>query len=139
GRGELLGRTAENEFALLIDGSGAIGEPLDYAAALAALLAEPAVVGGVTIAVQPCAGIVRTTAADCDMAELLRRAEVALHQARRSATRVVEYDPSTDAAGNQRLALLADVRDALATTDQFGLALQPAVNMATGAAVSVEA
>src|SRR5690606_36140925 len=131
--------TAEDEFALLIPGPGEVGGSTDRAIAVAAVLGEPAKAGDVTTVVAPSAGVVDSTAGTCDMAELLRRAEVALHQARRSGSRVVQYDGRTDAAAHQRLALLADMRDALATTDQFHPALQPAVNMATGAPVSVEA
>src|SRR5690606_21422290 len=61
GPGEVLGRTADDEFALLVDGDGAVGETIERAAGLAALLAEPADAGGVTTTVQPCAGVVQTT------------------------------------------------------------------------------
>src|SRR5690606_19121364 len=57
----------------------------------------------------------------------------------RSGSRCVLYGRRTDSSAQPRLALRADLRDGLATTDQVHSTLQPAVNMATGAPVSVEA
>lgn len=157
--GELLGRPVGDEFAVFVlpgpsaraaeglsaglgggpGGGLGEGEVLERARILAAALAAPADVAGVTIAVEARAGVVVAEAGSCDMAELLRRADVALHQAMRAGSRLARYDRHSDAASEDRLLLLADLRDALAATDQLVVQLQPAVDLVTGAPVSVEA
>jgi diguanylate cyclase len=120
------------------------GEPCvayatDRARWLTSELAAPAQVGGVTIAVEASAGVVVESAATCDMAELLRRADVALHLAKGEPSRTFVYDASHDASSKDRLALLADLRDGLSTTDQFVLHIQPIVDLTGGTTIGVEA
>ena len=52
---------------------------------------------------------------------------------------VAAYDGARDAASTDQLALLAELREALAVDDQLVLALQPAVDLATGRPTGVEA
>jgi diguanylate cyclase len=149
--GELLGRLGGDEFAVMLTGPGATDQwAHDRARELMSVLAEPAEVAGVTIAMEASAGVVVAAvgpaghaagpvASACDMAELLRRADVALHLAKRDGLRLVRYDPSADAASTDRLSLLAELRDALATTDQLMVYLQPIVDLSTGVPVGAEA
>jgi diguanylate cyclase (GGDEF)-like protein len=143
--GEILGRLGGDEFALLLSGgSGSqldlVGgiDPIGRASELAAALAVPTEVSRVTLAVEVSAGVVVADAGACDAAELLRRADVALHQAKRDGRRVMRYDAASDPASTDRLALLAELRDALATTDQLVVDVQPAIDLHTGAPVSAE-
>jgi diguanylate cyclase (GGDEF)-like protein len=138
--GELVGRLGGDEFTVVRIGAGAtIGWAQDRALQLLAMLAAPAEVAGVTIAMEASAGVVVEPVDACDMAELLRRADVALHLAKRDGVRLVRYDPAGDAASTDRLALLAELRDALATTDQLMVYLQPTVDLMTGTPVGAEA
>ena len=73
------------------------------------------------------------------MAELIRRAGLALAQAKQLRVGVATYDSSRDASSTDQLALLAELRDALAARDQIVLALQPAVDLETSAPTGVEA
>jgi diguanylate cyclase (GGDEF)-like protein len=143
--GELIGRLGGDEFVILLlqapdTGSSepCEGYALDRARWLRADLAVPTQVGGCTIAVEASMGVVVATAGGCDMAELLRRADVALHQAKLEPGRLARYDARQDPANTDRLALLADLRDALAATDQFLLHVQPTVDLETGRPVEVE-
>jgi EAL domain-containing protein (putative c-di-GMP-specific phosphodiesterase class I) len=52
---------------------------------------------------------------------------------------VATYDVARDASSTDRLTLLAELSDALAVRDQVVLALQPAVDLETGAPTGVEA
>ena len=52
---------------------------------------------------------------------------------------VATYDSSHDATSTDHLALLAELREALEADDQLVLALQPAVDLVTGAPTGVEA
>ena len=137
--GELIGRPGGDEFAVLLTGGLSETLAVDRARELITELAVPAEVSGVMIAVEAAAGVVLERAEFCDMAELLRRADVARHQAKQVAGRVADYEPALDPSNTDRLALLADLRDALATTDQLFIELQPVVDLETGQPVSVEA
>lgn len=138
--GELLGRLGGDEFAVMIVGTGAsVTWATTRARQLMTMIATPAQVAGVTIAMEASAGIVVEPVDACDMAELLRRADVALHLAKRDGIRLVRYDPAGDAASTDRLALLAELRDALATTDQLMVHLQPTVDLLTGAPMGAQA
>jgi diguanylate cyclase (GGDEF)-like protein len=144
--GELIGRLGGDEFAMLVMGAPAEagaepcdGYAVDRARFLAADLAAPAHVAGVAIAVEVRAGVVVEMVSACDMGELLRRADIALHQAKHAGKLLGRYDSGKDAFNTDRLALLADVRDALSRTDQFQLYIQPTVDLDTERPVGAEA
>ena len=106
---------------------------------LAEHLAEPTEVAGVPLSVEASIGVAVAPAGSADMSELLRRAEVAMYQAKQGGASVQWYDSAKDGASTDRLALLAELREALAVDDQLVLALQPAVDLSTGAPTGVEA
>jgi diguanylate cyclase len=166
--GEVLGRLGGDEFALLITSLPAtpvptvapvpalplpvttelsiFGErpasmpyPLRRAREIVELLATPTEVAGVRMSVEASVGVVVAGAGTADMTELLRRADIAMYQAKAGGGSVATYDSSQDAASTDQLALLAELREALAADDQLMLALQPAVDLATGAPTGVEA
>jgi diguanylate cyclase (GGDEF)-like protein len=139
--GELMGRLGGDEFALLMldDGAGGRSDPVSRARELAAALAEPVEVAGVTIAVEASAGVVTAEAHGTEVAELLRRADVALHTAKSTGSRVVRYDTVAGGPTRDRPALLAELRDALATADQLGVHIQPTVDLRSAVPVSAEA
>jgi diguanylate cyclase (GGDEF)-like protein len=149
--GEILGRAGADEFAVLLTdptlrgqpGSGAERgwtHPADRARELRALIAEPVQVQpGVHVVVEASAGVVLEVAGGMDMSELLRRAELAVHQAKREPSRIHRYDPAPRYDAADRLTLLAEFRDALNATDQLVLEIQPTVDLTTGAPVSAEA
>ena len=151
GPAEVLGRLGGDEFALLLitlpeDVPGPDGErspPLRHALRRARTLTErlavPEEVAGVTLSVEASVGVVVAPAGSADMTELLRRADIAMYQAKRGGGSVAWYDSAKDAGNTDRLALLAELREALAATDQLHLVLQPAVDLATGGPSGVEA
>ncbi|WP_121162505.1 putative bifunctional diguanylate cyclase/phosphodiesterase [Micromonospora pisi] len=113
--------------------------PLRRAREIVAQLAAPTEVAGVRMSVEASVGVVVAGAGTADMTELLRRADIAMYQAKAGGGSVASYDSSQDAASTDQLALLAELREALASDDQLMLALQPAVDLATGAPTGVEA
>jgi diguanylate cyclase (GGDEF)-like protein len=140
--GELLGCLGGDEFALLIttvDGESPESAVTERVLTITAALATPAPIAGVTLATEVSAGVVTAAAAESDMTELLRRANLALRQARREGARVAVYDAHADLGGTDRLGLLADFRDALAAADQLVLYLQPRIHLHTGLPVGAEA
>ncbi|MEV0457203.1 putative bifunctional diguanylate cyclase/phosphodiesterase [Catellatospora methionotrophica] len=153
GHGELLARLGGDEFALLVTdlpGLSAEHDEADRLSAanlvaqrrarmLTAALASPTEVAGVTLSAEVSVGVAVATAGEFDLTELLRRADVALYQAKESGSRVAAYDPHRDRTSTDRLALVAELRAALAADDQLHLVMQPAVELDTGAPSGVEA
>lgn len=151
--GELLARLGGDEFGLLLTALPVTASestaghdrppPLRYglrrARELTEQLAAPTEVAGVRLSVEASVGVVVAPAGSADMNELLRRADIAMYQAKQGGDRVAWYDSASDAASTDRLALLAEMREALAADDQLVLALQPAVDLASGAPTGVEA
>jgi diguanylate cyclase (GGDEF)-like protein len=76
--------------------------------------------------------------ADADMAELLRRASLALTEAKRTGERFVPYARSLDNADLDRLELGGQISRAVAASE-FTLEFQPIVDLASGEAVAAEA
>ncbi|MFJ6195252.1 putative bifunctional diguanylate cyclase/phosphodiesterase [Micromonospora sp. NPDC092111] len=144
--GDLLGRLGGDEFALLLTSVPVIGDraaPMAYALRqareIAERLAAPTEVAGVRMSVEVAVGVVVAGAGTADLTELLRRADIAMYQAKEGGGSVAAYDSARDAASTDQLALLAELREALQADDQLVLALQPAVDLATGAPTGVEA
>ncbi|MET8065987.1 bifunctional diguanylate cyclase/phosphodiesterase, partial [Micromonospora sp. NPDC005313] len=144
--GDLLGRLGGDEFALLLtsvplveDRAAPLAYALRQAREVAERLAAPTEVAGVRMSVEVAVGVVVADAGAADLTELLRRADIAMYQAKEGGGSVAAYDSSRDAASTDHLALLAEMREALAADDQLVLALQPAVDLATGAPTGVEA
>ena len=102
-------------------------------------LATPTEVAGVPLSVEVSVGVVVAPAGSADMSELLRRADIAMYQAKRGGASVAWYDSAKDAASTDRLTLLAELREALAADDQLVVELQPAVDLASGRPSGVEA
>ncbi|MEH1097688.1 putative bifunctional diguanylate cyclase/phosphodiesterase [Micromonospora sp. CPCC 205561] len=144
--GDLLARLGGDEFALLLTSVPVLGDraaPMAYALRqareIAERLAAPTEVAGVRMSVEVSVGVVVADAGTADLTELLRRADIAMYQAKEGGGSVAAYDATRDAASTDQLALLAELREALKTDDQLVLALQPAVDLATGAPTGVEA
>ncbi|MEU9504962.1 EAL domain-containing protein [Micromonospora sp. NPDC048170] len=144
--GDLLARLGGDEFALLLTSVPVIGDraaPVAYALRqareIAEQLAAPTEVAGVRMSVEVSVGVVVADAGTADLTELLRRADIAMYQAKEGGGSVAAYDSTRDAASTDQLALLAELREALKADDQLVLALQPAVDLATGAPTGVEA
>jgi diguanylate cyclase (GGDEF)-like protein len=145
--GELVARMGGDEFALLLtvlpvadgDEAGATRFAELRGRQLADLLAAPTQVAGVRLAVEASVGVAVALAGGCDVSELLRRAEMAMYQAKGATGGIACYDSAGDASSTDRLALLADLREALGAPNQLVLALQPVIDLATGWPTGVEA
>jgi diguanylate cyclase (GGDEF)-like protein len=150
--GEILARLGDDEFALLmpdvpvLSDSAALHEPgvplaqaLRRARIIVEQLRSPARVAGVRLVVESSVGVVVTVAGEADIAELVRRGEVAMEQVKATGGGIAGYDSGADTASTDHLALLAELREALAADDQIILELQPEVDLGTGAATGVEA
>ncbi|WP_345635507.1 putative bifunctional diguanylate cyclase/phosphodiesterase [Rugosimonospora acidiphila] len=146
--GELVARLGGDEFGMLLtdlptaagDEAAALDHALRRARELADLLGTPTRVSGVRLAVEASIGVTVAAAGSCDMGELIRRAEMAMYRAKKDGNgSIAWYDSSGDASSTDRLALLAELREALGSSQQLVLALQPVVDLNSGAPTGVEA
>jgi diguanylate cyclase (GGDEF)-like protein len=106
------------------------------AARIVAALLEPVSVGPVCVQIGASVGIALRDA-DLDLGELLRRADVAMYQAKRLGGGYLRYSAATDDNDADQLTLLGDVPRAIAN-DQLLLNYQPKINP-DGALTGVEA
>ncbi|MBL7256862.1 putative bifunctional diguanylate cyclase/phosphodiesterase [Paractinoplanes lichenicola] len=149
---ELVARTGDDEFALFIPTVATLTDtdleapqpsPIPIALRRARELVEhlirPMEVSGVRLAVEVAVGVAAGPAGRADLGELVRRASLALHTAKRQQVSVSVFDAGQDAVTTDGLALLAELQDALAADDQILLNLQPAVDLVTAAPTGVEA
>ena len=134
---DLLVRLGGDEFALVItlapgDNGNQIAERiLDR-------LTQHFVIDGVRVRVEASAGVAESGDSSVGIADLLRRADVAMYAAKRTAARVELYAPQLDEANRTRLETIQDL-DAALLHDQFVLHYQPKMDVKTGAIVGAEA
>jgi len=138
--GDLLGRLGGDEFAVVAvldqdvpaeDAGHALGRRLHDR------LGEPFPVGGMFLHSSASIGVT-TSAEDARRpAQLLRRADVAMYDAKRSGRGVAVYDPALHSDSSGHLALVEQLRTAL-TTDQLELHHQPQLDIGDGRVVGVE-
>jgi diguanylate cyclase (GGDEF)-like protein len=136
-RDDVLARLGGDEFAVLavLPHRGALGE---VATRLHAALARPFDLGGVGVELGGSIGIALQPDHGDDISALLRRADVAMYQAKESGTQIETYDATSDPYSAERLQLLGDLRRAI-DHDELVLHFQPKVALGSGAVIGVEA
>jgi diguanylate cyclase (GGDEF)-like protein len=147
---DVVARFGGDEFAVLLRSAYRAHRVQVRAERVLAALVEPVEIDGLPLVVEANAGLAlavdpqdepgpefRATATDW-MAELMRRADVAMYQAKRSAQPLVPYRLDTDPADRDRLALVGQLPTAVAQR-QFVLHFQPIVDLSTGQVRGAEA
>lgn len=135
--GDTLARLGGDEFAVLLphaDVAGAVRVAADIRAALDA----PLHVEDQVLQVGASVGIALAPAHGTDGTTLLRRADVAMYVAKRGHTGHAVYDPTQDQYSPERLALVGELRAALAH-HVLTLHYQPQVDLGSGRICGVEA
>ncbi|MBM7491606.1 diguanylate cyclase (GGDEF)-like protein [Micromonospora luteifusca] len=134
---DLVARLGGDEFAVLLRGLPAPAVAAHRAETLLAALHEPFDLDGMRISVEASGGI-SVAPSTGGMAELLRRADVAMYQAKRAGQRISSYAPTRDTADLGRLTLGGDLPRAVAD-HEFVVNFQPIVDLGTGEVTSAEA
>ncbi len=137
--GQLLARLGGDEFALIIPGAAAREHVEHLTAQIGALVAEPVMIDGHRIEVHASAGVASAPADATTAGGLLRAADMALYAAKGAGrSRMAFFEPRMATGARQRLALLSDMREALAR-GEFVVHYQPQIDLATNRLTGFEA
>ncbi len=137
GPDDLVARLGGDEFAVLLTGLSAPAVAQHRADLLLTAFDSTIEVDGMQLTVEASGGIALAPGSG-GTTELLRRADIAMYQAKRSSQRTAVYLHTRDTADVGRLVLGGELSRAVAR-DEFAVDFQPLVDLGTGAAVAVEA
>ena len=133
-----VARFGGDEFVVLVEDCDA-GCAQELAQAAFGALSEPFDVDGVPVHVGACIGVASAGSSTTSATDLLRYADTAMHAAKATGRgRVRVFDPALAEDVEQRYALAADLRAALAD-DALSLHYQPVVRLGSGQVVGMEA
>jgi diguanylate cyclase (GGDEF)-like protein len=136
--GDTLARLGGDEFCVLLPRVEGLGASLEVAERVIAILEEPFDIDGMTLAVDASCGIA-IAPSDGDSADLLlQRSDVAMYVAKDSHANIVTYNDELNVNTPARLALLGELRTAIAQ-DQLVLYYQPKAALCSGQIQGVEA
>ncbi|WP_370872133.1 putative bifunctional diguanylate cyclase/phosphodiesterase [Spirilliplanes yamanashiensis] len=134
---EMVARLGGDEFAVLLTRLSAPAMASHRADALLAALDPIIEVDGMRLTVEASGGIALAPGTG-GQDELLRRADIAMYQAKRTGVRTSVYVHAHDTADLGRLVFGGEVSRAVADSD-FAVDFQPIVDLNTGEAVAAEA
>ena len=134
---DLVARLGGDEFAVLLPDVDGVQAALLHAEALRSALRAPVRVGGVDVVLDARAGVSVHPLDAEDGPALLRHADVAAEQAKRTHVGVCAYDGALDRHSTERLGLLADLARAIAE-GELVLHYQPKCDL-SGRVLGVEA
>ena len=136
GADDLAARIGSDEFAVLL-ADGEVANADRMARKILALLGMPYELAGRSIEIGASAGLALTSLHGEDVATLLGHAAASMHRAKATGRRYVLADLEQEPAPLSQLALVGDLREALAH-DHFFLAYQPLLAVDDGRIHSVE-
>jgi diguanylate cyclase (GGDEF)-like protein len=137
GLADVAARLGGDEFAVFAPGVDAVGASA-LAGSISSALEAPFAIGPASVAVAASIGIATAPDHDHDTAGLLRRADLAMYDAKTRRVRASTYRDDLEENDATRLTLLADLRAALRDGD-LEVHYQPQVDLATGAVCGAEA
>jgi diguanylate cyclase (GGDEF)-like protein len=138
-RGDLAVRLGGDEFAVLLTGLADVEEAQQLADAVRSRLRSARYqVADVELAVDASIGVAVAPLHGREISPLLQHADVAMYQAKRGHGGSVVYDPDSDPNSVDQLALVGELRQAVAD-QEFRLLYQPKLSLPDGSVTSVEA
>ena len=137
--GTPIARVGGDEFAVVVRGHGAVRTACDLGWRLISSVSETFEIDGRMIGIGASVGVAVADASTPSAEELLRRADVAMDQARQQGrNRLFVYDAVIDTVRHERLEIAADLRKAL-REGELSLAYQPIFDAETRVIIGVEA
>jgi len=135
---EHVARLGGDEFGVLLRDLDGINEVVEWARKIGQVMHRPFVNDGLPIQVSGSIGIALAPDHGTDGTTLLRRADVAMYDAKERGSSFEVYDQQTDKYSTRRLAMAAELRSAI-ETDEISLAYQPKADVASGRIIGLEA
>lgn len=136
--GEHVARLGGDEFGVVIRGVDGVTGAAAEARRFADAVQRPLVTEGLTLQVTASIGIALAPEHGTEGTALLRRAEVAMYEAKRTVAAIEVYDTQHDRYSTRRLALAAELRTAI-DSGGLGVHYQPKANLADGRVTGFEA
>jgi diguanylate cyclase (GGDEF)-like protein len=136
---DTVARLGGDEFVVLLPDPPSPHAALVAAEKLLAALTEPFVLDDVTLDVEGSFGLAVHPEHGTTFETLLQHADVAMYAAKETHAGVCLYEPNQDANSPRRLALLGELRQAIADDEQLVLHYQPKVQVDGGSVTGVEA
>ncbi|POO54781.1 putative bifunctional diguanylate cyclase/phosphodiesterase [Agrobacterium rosae] len=137
--GTLLARLGGDEFAIVLQGPDARIESRKLCDDILTLFSEPFMIGDRVAAIGCSIGTAVSKGGDIDGEELLRRADMAMYEAKESGRgRYMAYEPHMDTRREEKNQLEADLKYAI-EHDEIKVVFQPVVNTLTRRINGVEA
>ncbi len=133
----LIGRLGGDEYAIVVPDDDVI-ELLEMAQTIRDVLLEPTLVDGIELSTSASIGVTVRTGSDVASVELLRRADVAMYQAKSTRSGAVVYDAHSDDFSRHKLQLAEDLRRAI-PDGQLVVYYQPQIDAATQRVCGLEA
>ncbi len=133
----MIARLGGDEFAVVSTTEDEVAL-LETARVILDALAEPLLVDGIEIALSASIGIALHAESDPGSSELLRRADVAMYQAKLSRTGAALYDPHLDDFSRPRLQIAEELRRGIAA-GELVLWYQPQIDAVTQEVCALEA
>jgi diguanylate cyclase (GGDEF)-like protein len=134
----LVARLGGDEFAVLIAGTDDEDRAVRVGRRLLRALEQPVSLDGLEIEIGGSLGLALAPAHAADPAALLKRADMAMYDAKASTGGLNVYEPDPDSDNPRRLMLVSELRTAL-NNGSIEVHVQPQARMATGEVASVEA
>ena len=132
-----VARLGGDEFAMIVPN----GDPVtlaETARSICDLLAEPHPIDGLQVSIQASVGITIRQADDSSATDLLRRADVAMYEAKATRSGALLYDPAQDDFSRERLRRTEELRHGI-RAGQLVMWYQPQIDAATQRVVAIEA
>ncbi|MGK2949447.1 MAG: putative bifunctional diguanylate cyclase/phosphodiesterase, partial [Acidimicrobiales bacterium] len=135
---EVLARLGGDEFCVLMPRVTGEEEALELARCITAALEDPFEIDRMDLLIEASCGVALAPAHGDTADLLLQRSDVAMYVAKTAHVDVVVYEDHLDRNTRDRLAMVGDLRTAIAN-DQLLLHFQPQADLQTGAIEGVEA
>ncbi|UHS62307.1 bifunctional diguanylate cyclase/phosphodiesterase [Agrobacterium vaccinii] len=135
----LLARLGGDEFAIAVQGSDARNQGRQLCDDLLSLFSEPFMIGDRVASIGCSIGTAVSKGGDIDGEELLRRADMAMYEAKENGRgRYMAYEPHMDTRREEKNQLEADLKYAI-EHDEIKVVFQPVVNTLSRRITGVEA